>query len=278
MCSPLARPFLGTSLALGLLCFSAEAQDLAWQAGPSVGSLGRVAEVQVPEGYVFLEGADTRRLLELMENPTSGDELGTLAPASEEENWMVFFEFDEVGFVKDDDREDLDADALLESIRAGNEYGNEERRRRGWAELEIVGWEVKPRYDAATNNLQWAIRGRSDYGDSVNHNTRLLGRRGVMEVELVCDPAELDLALPRVAELISGFSFRDGHRYAEFAPGDKIAEYGLMGLVAGGGLAMAAKTGLLKKFWKLIVVGVVAVGTFLKRLFGRGAPAEETAG
>jgi len=251
------------------------AQELGWQQGPSVGSLGRIAEVQVPEGYVFLEGNDTRTLLELMQNPTSGQELGTLASASEEEDWWVFFEFDEVGYVKDDDRDDLDADVLLKSIRQGTEHSNDERRRRGWATIEVVGWEVSPRYDPTTNNLEWAILGRSEGVDSVNHNTRLLGRRGVMEVSLVCGPEQLDATLPIVHELLEGFSYREGNRYAEFTSGDKVAEYGLMGLVAGGGLALAAKTGLLQKFWKLIVVGFVAIGVFFKKLFGGGAKQQE---
>jgi len=40
-------------------------------------------------------------------------------------------------------------------------------------------------------------------------------------------------------------------------------------LVLGGGLAMAAKTGLLQKFMKPIIIGFIAIGAFFKRLFGR---------
>jgi uncharacterized membrane-anchored protein len=46
-----------------------------------------------------------------------------------------------------------------------------------------------------------------------------------------------------------------------------VAEYGLTGLIVGGGLLMAAKSGLLAKLWKPIAIGVVAVGAFLKRIF-----------
>jgi DNA-directed RNA polymerase beta' subunit len=42
----------------------------------------------------------------------------------------------------------------------------------------------------------------------------------------------------------------------------------LTALVAGGAGAIAAKTGLLAKAWKLILVGIAAVGAWLKKLFG----------
>jgi uncharacterized membrane-anchored protein len=57
---------------------------------------------------------------------------------------------------------------------------------------------------------------------------------------------------------------------------DKVATYGLAALVAGGALAAAAKLGFLKILWigilaakKLIIVGVVAIVAFFKKLFKR---------
>lgn len=264
-------------LARAPVAAAAPQAQLDWQLGPTLGAIGEIAEIQVPEGYVFLDGPDTRELLQAMGNPVSGRELATLTSASEDSDWFVFFEFSEVGYVKDDDGADLDADAILESIRQGNEQANEERRRRGWSTIDVVGWEMPPSYNAMTNNLEWAIRGRSEEGVSVNHNTRLLGRRGVMEVGLVCSPETLETNLVTAKNLLEGFSYRSGHSYAEYVKGDKVAEYGLAGLIAGGGLALAAKTGLLKKLWKLIVLAVVAVGAFLKRIFGGGRAAAEGA-
>ena len=67
--------------------------------------------------------------------------------------------------------------------------------------------------------------------------------------------------------------FNPGHRYADFKPGsDKLAAYGLAALVGGG---IAAKAGLFAKlgvfllaFKKIILVGVVALGALLKKIFG----------
>ena len=55
------------------------------------------------------------------------------------------------------------------------------------------------------------------------------------------------------------FVFEDGRKYTDFKKGDKIAKYGLTGLVLGGGLAVAAKTGLLQKLMKPILIGQVDI-------------------
>ena len=60
-----------------------------------------------------------------------------------------------------------------------------------------------------------------------------------------------------------------GESYAEYRKGDKVAEYGLTALIAGGTLAVAAKTGLLGKLIKPIIIGVVALGAVLKKFWGK---------
>jgi len=62
---------------------------------------------------------------------------------------------------------------------------------------------------------------------------------------------------------LSKTRFEDGKRYQDFnASTDKVAEYGLTGLVLGGaglGLAKAAKIGLLAKFGK-VLIGLLIAG------------------
>ncbi len=116
--------------------------------------------------------------------------------------------------------------------------------------------------------LEWAIRLQSSDGSQVlNYKTKLLGRRGVMDVVLVCDEQQMPTVIPEYQKLLSGFAFKKEESYAAFTKGDKIAEYGLTGLIVGGGLLAAAKSGLLAKLWKPIVIAAVAVGAFLKRIF-----------
>ena len=145
-----------------------------WQKGPTVGQLGVNGQVKVPEGYIFADARDTRTIMEENKNPITNRELGFIAPA--DEDWFVVFEFDDVGYVKDDEKTSLDANAILESIKKGTEEGNKERVRRGWPTMTIIGWETAPRYNETTHNLEWAFRAESEGSPVINHNTRLLGR------------------------------------------------------------------------------------------------------
>ncbi len=270
-----AAVFLGLLLA-GATSPGAEKEGgsqtaINWQTGPGVASLKQTAEIKLPSGYRFADGKETQRLFKAAGEPVSGREMGMLLP--EQGSWSVVFEFSDSGYVKDDDKDKLDPEKLLKAIIKGNEYGNEERKKTGVPPLTIIGWEQKPAYDSATHNLEWAIRAESGDRPIINYNTRLLGRKGVMEVILIVKPDALADTLPTFKELLKDYSFKSGESYAEFRQGDKLAKYGLAALITGGAVAVAAKTGLLtaillifKKAWKLVVIGAVAVVSFFKRL------------
>jgi len=242
-------------------------EGVSWQKGPSVGDLGGNAQVKVPQGYVFAGSADTRTIMEANHNPITGREMGFVAPAGED--WFAVFEFDDVGYIKDDEKDSLDASALLSSIRKGTEEGNQERIKRGWPTMTILGWETPPRYNEITHNLEWAIRATSEGSPVVNHNTRLLGRAGVMEVTLVTNPDTLNETLPKFKTMLEGFEFKEGHKYAQFRAGDRTAAYGLTGLIVGGGTAALVKTGAFKWIWKALVAGAAAVAALFKKIFSR---------
>ncbi len=262
---------LGLAVLLGFSVTVSARQDRAaqfaaldWQAGPTEGDLG-IAKITVPEGYQFVGRGGAGKFMELNENPSDGGELGVLIHM--EDSWFVVFSFSDEGYIKDDDR-DLDADEHLASFKKGTEQGNKIRRERGWSTMEILGWQQPPFYDPRTNNLTWSIRGSSDGGTSINHSTRLLGRKGVMNVDLVLSSEQIGTAVPAFDTLLTGFEFNAGHRYAEFRRGDKVAAYGLAGLIGGGVGVALVKTGLLQKFWKLIVVAFIALAGGAKKLFG----------
>lgn len=241
--------------------------NVKWIKGPAIASFEGIAEMSVPTGYVFANGADTRKIMEMMHNPPSGQEAGFIAPS--DFNWFLVFEFDPVGYVKDDEKSSLDADALLNSIRKGTEAANQERAKRGWKPLNLVGWERPPFYDSVTHNLQWAIRCQTENGSVVNWNTRFLGRKGVMRVTLVADPAAMKSTMPEFGTLLAGYNFKQGQRYEQFSKGDKVAEYGLGALIVGGATAVAVKSGLFKWIWKILVVAALAVASFLRKLFSK---------
>ncbi len=239
------------------------------------GQLADHAQIAIPQGWRFTEGDGTRKMLEISGNLASGRELGLLTV--EGFGPWVIFEFDDVGYVKDDEKDELDADKLLATLKEGQRLGNERRKELGMEPLDLVGWAVPPKYNTETNNLEWATIVRSaSGGDSVNYNTRLLGRRGVMEVALICNPDELEELMPRYQSMLTGFEYLDGERYAEFRQGDRMAQYGLTALVAGGTAVAASKMGLFGKlgavFAKLgkgVIVLIIGVGVALKSLLGR---------
>ena len=260
----------------------ATASGIEWEVGPTVATLGDVAQITVPEGYRFTGRDGAKRIMELTENPASGKELGILAPATRDSAhaWFVIFTFRNTGYVKDDEKDKLDARKILEAITRGTEAANAVRRRRGWEAVHVVGWSQRPFYDSATNNLTWAIRGRSgdaasadEAGDAINYSTRILGREGTMNVDLVVSPDAYESTVAEFQSLMAGFTYTPGHTYAEWRQGDPIAEYGLTALIVGGAGAVALKSGLLAKLWKAVVVAVAAVAGAIRRgvrsLFGK---------
>jgi uncharacterized membrane-anchored protein len=170
----------------------------------------------------------------------------------------------------------------MKSLREVTEQANTERKRRGWETMELVGWVRPPHYDDATHNLEWSFEAKTERGPFINQNTRYLGRRGYMSVELALDPKDSDTVMPAYRAALAGFAYNSDSNYRAFVRGDKVAEYGLTALVIGGAAAVATKTGLLKGLgklllasWKLVAIGLVGIGSFLKKLFTGRRPAGE---
>jgi uncharacterized membrane-anchored protein len=272
--------FLAALLLSVLLTPALRAQDSKPPAGvvvgPGTGKLGSVSQIEVPAEFTFLDSKATQAMMKKRGEPVSGDELGFLRHPSGE--WVVFFQFSDVGYVKDDDKDKLTAkaDELLDSYKKGTAEDIKRRKAAGEPTINIIGWLQEPKYDTATHNLTWAIRATSAGEEFLNYNTRLLGRKGVMEVILVCDSAQLQKILPEFNQLLTKHQFSAGESYAEYKQGDKIAAYGLAALVAGGAAVGAVKLGLfagllafLKKGWKLVILGVAAIGVAIKKVIDK---------
>ena len=244
-----------------------------WQTS-GTGKLGEHGKIEIPEGFIFLNGVETGEIMTKEFGNLPSEYEGMIGPESLE--WFVVFEFDGVGYVNDDEKDDLDSEEILEAIQEGQKAANEERKRRGLDTLTTTGWIVEPNYNPTTNNLEYGfVLESSDGSTNINFLTKLLGRHGVMVSTLLCGPAELEAILPDYQKTLTGFDFDSGQTYAEYQEGDKVAEYGLKGLIAGGAVFAAAKLGLFgtialwfKKAFKLVIAGVIAVGLFLKRLIG----------
>jgi uncharacterized membrane-anchored protein len=249
--------------------FVRKLKELSWVKGPTSVPVGGNSKLTIPEDYVFLDAANTRKFDELNENLSDGREV-MIAPA--DLHWSAFLEFDDGGYVKDDEK--IDADKLLKTLQEATETNNEERTRRGWSPLHVLGWAVPPAYNHDTKRLEWATQLQSNGGTGVNFFTKVLGRRGHTSVVMVTAPNRLSEAEGSLTRVLDGYSFNSGETYAEWKPGDKVAEYGLAALVLGGAAAVATKKGLwaviaafLVKAWKLVAIAVAAAGAWLRNLF-----------
>jgi len=251
--------------------FREKLASLHWVKGPAtVGVVGN-SRLDIPAGYVFLNQADTKTFLELNQNLSDGSEM-MIAP--HDLRWSAYFSFADEGYVKDDEK--IDGPSLLKSLQEGTEAINSERKKRGWDELHVVGWALPPAYNSSTKRLEWATELQSRNGRSVNFFTKILGRRGHTTVVLASSPDDLKIAEPALNSLLLAYRFNGDDTYADYRPGDKVAEYGLAALVLGGAAAIAAKKGLwpiiagfFAAAWKFILAGVVALGAWVRRLFGK---------
>jgi len=252
---------------------SEDTSKINWIEGPKTVDVGKdLAKLDLPSEYVFADGKDAKQIMKKMDNNVSGIEQGIVFSKDTNENWYVLFEFDDMGYVKDNDAKEIDADKLLSQIKKGTEEDNKERLKNGKSTLDIIGWDEKPHYDANTHNLVWSVLCNSRGEQIVNYNVRVLGRGGVTEVTLVAGKDEMVKVKPNLETIISKYSYKEGKRYTDYIKGDKAAEVGLTALIAGGAGAGAVKLGLFakillvfKKIWILIIVGI---GGLFKKIAG----------
>ncbi|QHJ09144.1 DUF2167 domain-containing protein [Hymenobacter busanensis] len=254
--------------------------------GKDLGSLS------VPKDMRFLDAEQSKRVLtKIWGNPETAaeDVQGMLFPLDKgpvsENNWAFVVSYEPMGYVKDDDAEDINYDDLLKDMQEEIREGNAARREAGYAGMELLGWAVPPHYDKATHALHWAKKLQFDNNaaPTLNYDVRLLGRKGVLSLNAVADPIQLGLVESQIPAVVKGTDFAQGLRYADFDPKlDEVAAYSIGGLVAGkvlakvGALAVIAKFGkaillVLLKGWKFILLALGAGWSFIRRFFtGRG--------
>ncbi|HEY1662861.1 MAG TPA: DUF2167 domain-containing protein [Verrucomicrobiae bacterium] len=257
-------------------------KNLKYQQG-TINLRDGLATLNVPNDFNYLGPDDAENVLvKLWGNPPSAQKpLGLLIPAgmtpASSNAWVVTIEYSEDGYVKDTDASTINYDKELKQMQQAISDNNKARQDQGYQPITLVGWAEPPHYDAATHKLYWAkdLKFGDDTEDTLNYCIRILGRRGVLELDAVSALGQLDQINQQTPEILGMVDFKEGNRYADFDPKvDKVAKYGIAALVAGGVLGAAAKFGLLKVLWvgilaakKFVIIGVVAVIAFIKKLF-----------
>lgn len=240
-------------------------ESLNWIRPGSIGRIADKAEFVASDKYTYLNSRDTNTYLELNGNPPRPE---PYAVATREGNWWAILEFEHEGYVKDDEK--IDASALLNALKEANVVANEQRRSAGYPSLHLEGWQFPPRYDPATNRLEWGTRFVDDQGQPVvNVSTKLLGRSGYTTVTLVTSPQTVNEDLVDFKHALRNFEYVDGEKYSEWKQGDRVAAYGLGALVLGGAAAVATSKGGFKIVGAAILAALAGLWAGVKRLFGK---------
>jgi uncharacterized membrane-anchored protein len=228
--------------------------------GPAQIRLNQHASLAVPEGYLFLDTEDAKALLREWGNFPGDNTLGMVLPQGRDENWALVFDYNNDGYVRDDDAKSWDADEIMASMRESNKESNERRRAAGIPDFTLRGWLEKPHYDAAIHKVTWSTILDGSDGETVNFKTLTLGRHGYIGMTMVTGAGALAKDRSHVQTILAGLTYVEGSRYSDFnSATDTVAAVGLAALVAGA----AAKAGFFGKIAAVVLPIVFAAKKFL---------------
>lgn len=241
--------------------------------GPKLVDLGHQAEIELPAGLTLFERATAQDLMRKLGNDADAVVAAILPPAGTGD-WLIVIEAEDVGYVSDEDADELDAATMLEQFKAGTARQNVERHKLGVPELYVDGWTERPHYEAAAHHLVWGLDAHDSNGKVINFLTRFLGRNGYLSVNLIDEPQNIERSKQQAMAILNAVRFKAGAQYADHESSDRDSGLGLRALVLGGaGVAIAKKGGiliaLLLALKKGFIVVLAAIGGFFKWLFGR---------
>jgi uncharacterized membrane-anchored protein len=238
----------------------------------------KAASLHLGTRYRYLDPAETEKLLVAWGNQPGSETEGAIVPVDVEpfsdEGWAVIVTYENDGHVDDSDAREIDYDDMLKDMKEGTESENADRKKQGFGTVHLVGWAENPHYDGAEKKLYWAKELDFEGSDAhtLNYDVRLLGREGVLSMNAVAGIGQIAQIRRGMRPLMDVAEFNEGYRYAEYNPKtDKLAEYGLGALIAGG---VAAKLGLFGKllafliaFKKIVIGGAIALFGVIAGLF-----------
>ena len=193
--------------------------------------LDGTAELNVPDGFYFIDASDTSRLMEETTGfPAEESVVGMILPDFVEPldsgGWRVLVSFDAIGRVNSS-ADSIDADAALEAFRETNEKANEVRELHEFSPIELTDWAATPTFDEERNALSWGVD-LIDFNrniDLVDYRAAILGREGVLRLEMIASGFDKPGILNFGEQLTEIARFSSGARYHDFTPGaDRVAE------------------------------------------------------
>ena len=235
------------------------------------------AKLTVPDGFRYLDKKQSVYVLaDLWGNPADSSILGMLVPSKvgvlDKNSYVFVISFEKVGYVKDDDVDDINYDDLLKEQQ--NEFieANPERIKQGFETIEFIRWASTPYYDKNKKTLHWAkeLKFGQNNLNTLNYNLRILGRKGIFSMNAVASMSELPEVKSNIDKIIGSIEYNDGERYSDFVPDvDNVAAWTVGGLIAGKVLAKVGFFALIVKFWKIIALAIGFIGGGFWKFFSR---------
>ena len=253
--------------------------ELQYQSG-EISLAGGKVKLTLPPEFQYLDPANARKVLvDIFGNPPqSGSTDGMIVPKGINflmgGGWEAVLKWKDEGYVKDDDFAKIDFNEMLGDLKKAYKLGSDERVKSGYGKMELAAWAQQPHYDRATHKLFYAkVFDVDGPVQQLNYDIRVLGRHGHLELSIMSSSSEMQDIESKAPKILGMVDFTDGNRYADYKPGtDKVAAYGIAGLIAGGVLA---KAGFFKLIWvgilaakKFVIIAVIAIGAWIKRMLG----------
>ncbi|MDD2266850.1 DUF2167 domain-containing protein [Sulfuricurvum sp.] len=262
------------------------AAEKVMEKGPQQIKVFDQATLDLPEKFIFIPNPEATNIMRAMGNPVSEGFAGMILPEKMDTWWFITVNYDNAGYIKDDDAKNWKSDEMLQQMKENAVQINEERVKRHMPEVDVAGWVQTPMYYGDNHEVIWSVATKAkgvedDQAQGVNYNTLVLGRQGYIGLNLITSLASVESLKPTSKMLIDQLHFVDGKRYSDVNfDTDKIAEYGLAALITG---AAAKKLGLialaaafLAKFAKVIALTLFG-GTLWYKKWAAKKKQKETA-
>jgi len=116
--------------------------------------------------------------------------------------------------------------------------------------LHVVGWLQKPTLNKKTSTVYWAFEVEAEGSENVVNSIAIkLGRESYEQFVWICPKSSYGASPDYLNQMLLAHQFNPGYRYEDYSVGDRIAEYGIAGLVGASiGGKMIKATGLLVFF------------------------------
>ena len=140
--------------------------------------------LNVPAGFKYLNKEQSRNVItELWGNPSSSaqDLVGMIFPENagplSDSSFAFVVTYSGIGYIKDEDANDIDYDDMLKEIQDDEKEENTQRMQEGYEPIHMIGWAQKPFYDKERKILNWAKDlkfGDNDEAHTLNYDIRIL--------------------------------------------------------------------------------------------------------